>query len=658
MLFYILLSVAALLAGVFLSLRKRQKFEEYSIKLTLTISVAAAILVFPYFRQDMDRLLSVLESIRYGLQIIAIDFDPEVIDEMVSAGRYFGIYKALLYIFYVLAPIFGSVTILSFSKSLVDNLRMRCSKNIHIFSSLNANSISIAEYIRQNDKHAKIVFFNWQSSENSIGRRAKEADAILPKYGLKKLHFRKNKKYTFYQIDENSSANLNGFIKNYQNFKKIEPSVLENLEIKCFTDSDSIELIRKIDRFLSSQKEPLVKASFINEENTLAYRLFHDLINVIDTDKTDNEFMIIGAGEKGMSILKTALWLFDQQDMYLTIDVVDRNAQRIASELKLECPDVLNAPLDEYIYMPLKDKNWEDGKHGSEKNYMIRFYEADVNSYDFEEILRKNSVDPDFVFVTMKDDVLSQTITERMRRILARKRDDIKGCPVAIHITNDNTYEVLTKINDTDKLYYFGNKKSRYRQLFEINSILENMSRKVHMAYLNVQTEDVQKVLNETGYYRLSNHESSLAQALTVEYRVKYILARTKDEKGSAIERIEKYLSDPVNMKTLCEMEHTRWLTYQRTEGWTRPSLKQQEAIARKYGNAKTIKDDGLLMHPANVTNEELPKAERDADEILKKLGSELGKEAVLTDYVNKDAYILERIPQIISDDLIKHIES
>ncbi len=655
MLFYILLSLAAVAGGIYLTFRKTQKIESYSLKMTATIAVATAVLTYPYFRQSADYLVSLLETIKYGLDIITLDIDPDVIDGMTSAGNLFWLYKGLLYIFYVLAPVFASITILSFSRTLLDRFSMRSSNKVHMFSSLNENSLSVSEHIRENDPNANIIFFGWKDKDDSLGRRAKDLDAVMPNYGFKKFHLLKNKDYTFYQIDENDTDNLNSFINNYCYIKEKHPELLDAFEFKCFTDSNSIELIRKIDKFLSAQEVPLVNVSFINEENNLAYKLFHDLLNVIDTDKMENEFLIIGASEKGMSILKTMLWLFDQQGMYLTVDVVDRNARRIASYLKLSCPELMNAPLEEYIYMPVNEENWTEKRSDTAKNYMIRFFEADINSYALEEILMKKNVDPDMIFVTMKDDILSQTVTEKMQRILARKHDDIKSCPVAIHITNDNTFELLSKVNRDDNVYYFGNQRNRYKSIFEVNSMLEEMAQKVHLSYLNNTDKDIQKVLNESGYYRLSNHESSLAQALTVEYRVKYILNKTKGEPGSAKERIERYLKDEDNFKTLCEMEHTRWLTYQRTEGWTKPTLKQMKEIAALFGDGKTIKYNDLLLHPANVPNDQLREMERTADEILYDIK---GEKYTKTDYYNKDGYIVGKIPEIISEELIGYIEN
>lgn len=651
MIVYLILSLVAVIIGVAATFRKTQKFENYSLKLTLTVSVATAILVYPYFRQDFNQLISFLSSIRYGVGIIAIDIDEEVIENMTSAGSCLGLYKILLYVYYALAPLLGSATILSFSKNFIDGLRMKMSNTIHIFSSLNDKSVNIAEYVRKKDASAKIVFFKWEGVDEKIGLKAKELDAIFPKYPFSKFIFNNKKNYIYYQIDKDTSENLNNFTKNYQRFEKLSDRQKSRLEFKCFTDSDSVEMIRKIDKYISKSRTAVkgsdIKVSFINEENMQSYKLFHDLIGLIDTDTYKKEILVIGTGEDGISILKTALWLFDKQQMQLTIDVIDKNAYSIASRLKLSCPDILNAPLESY-YNGVQNNN-----NDVKKNYDIRFYEVDADSYALADTLLGDRINPDIIFITMGDDVLCQKTGERIRRILAKKNDSLSCCPIVIRIRNDKTYEMLSSINQNNNIVYFGNNSDKYKNIFEINNILEAMARKVHLAYMNSDDEDIDKVLNESGYYYLSNHESSLAQALSIEYKVKHILNRINDQGLSAKEAVKAYLDDSMNVKNLCAMEHDRWNCYERCEGWTTPTLVQERMIAKLAGNGKTINNPDLLLHPAIVDNDELLNAEKTADAILK----EIKDDFTPTDYINKDAYIIKRIPTIISEELISYIK-
>ncbi len=674
MLIYIILSLAIFLTITFFALRKRKKLETLSLKLTLAVSISAAILSYPYFHNELNPLLSVFSAIRYGADIITMDVAKEVIDSMSSIGPLFIVYKVLMYTYYILAPIFASIAVLSFSKAFIDGIRIRMKGDIHLFSSLNEKSIGVAEYIRSKDKYAKIIFFKWESADQKVSFRAKDIESIFPKYSFSKFKFRENRNYSFYQIDESSDSNLSNFIKNYQLISKLDQDIIGNVDLKCFTDSSSAEMVKKIDKYLSDKKSEgsKVRLSFINEENMLSYKLFHDLISVISTDTLKNEFMIIGAGDEGISILKTALWLFDKQHMSVSIDVIDKDAVSIASKLKLDCPDLLNAPLDQYIYDPGREQasndpstgitgvlrrithHETDGQSIFSRNYDIRFFEADANSYDLENILMDQDIDPDLIFVTLSDDIQCQKTGEKLRRIIARKTNTLSCCPIAMRIRNDKTYEVLKHTNHNANIIYFGNNKNRYANIFEMNNMLEDMSRKVHLAYMNSDDKDLQKVLNESGYYYLSNHESSLAQALSIEYKVKYILKQTKYDEGSPRERIKKYLSDQMNLTNMCMMEHNRWNCFERCEGWTTPTIQQEKLIANIAGNGKTINDRDLLLHPAIVEVKDLSAAEKQADEILRNVKEEYTP----TDYVNKDAYIIVRIPSIISDEVLDHVST
>ena len=639
MAFWIILSVLVFAAGLITVFRKHPDLKFASMILTLTIAAAAAVLLYPYQRLTLDPLLAVLASINSGLKIIAMDVISGVVEALQLTGTTAAVYQGLLYLYYVLAPICGSVFLLTISKSLLDKFVLRRSDAVHVFSSLNKNSIELMEYIASCRPDDQIMVLDQNTNDEELIKRASVIKTIFWKQDLEKLKLLKNTDYTFYQMDADDNDNLNNFMKLYRYVADKPQEVIDRTDIKCFIQADSSGLVRRIDQYMNRQKDKHLRISFLNVQTNEAYYLFHQLKDMIPVPKGHYELAVIGAGTMGMAIVKTALWLFDRQDCELVIHVVDRHAKETAGHLKLACPEVLNADLESYF------KDFDDPA----RNYDIRFYQADADSADLAVIFGEMDVHPDLAVAVCGDDVANQRISENLRRILCRRNDSISCCPVAVRIRRSETFNVLNETNDPNAgVYYFGSQKEMYARIFAVNTVLEQMAVKVHLAYLNDENAKGQEVLYDTGYYTLANHESSLAQALSLEYRAKYILEQ--DTSGSTDKKavLQAYVDDEENMKKLCRMEHDRWNAYERISGWTKPSRKQTEAIARMHNDGKNVRHDGLLLHPAIVDNDELAKTEQETDAILQSITPDYKP----TDYVNKDAYILQKLPDITSDTL------
>ncbi len=627
------------MAGLIFVIRRHPDLKVASMALTLTISLATAVLYYPYFRLSLDPLLALLSAVNAALKVVGMSVESDVIPALGMSGTLARVYQSLLYLYYILAPVCGSIFILAVSKSLFDRMVMRRSDHIHVFSSLNKNSMELMEYLAVQYPDDRVMVIGREKDENLI-KRASAINTIVWEQDLEKLKLYKNTDYTFYQMDEDDDENLNAFMK-LNRFACSQPQeIADRIQIKCFVGSDSGELVRRIDQYLSKNKEKTIQISFLNVQNNQAYYLFHQLKDLMPLPRVHYEIAVIGAGSTGIACVKTALWLFDRQDCELVIHVVDRHARRVADHLKLACPEVLNADPESYF------SGFDDPK----RNYDVRFYEEDADGYALERIFGEMDVHPDLVITACGDDVANQRISERLRRILCRRNNTISCCPIAVRIRRDETFQVLNETNEKDsRVYYFGCQSEKYAQVFAINTILEKMAVRVHMAYLNTETDDVRKVLYDTGYYTLANHESSLAMALALEYKVKYILEEAGETDKDRKTVLEEYLQNEENMKKMCRMEHQRWNTYQRISGWTRPSWHQAELIAEMHGNGRKIRHDRLLLHPAIVENDELQETEEKADAILKRITPDYAP----TDYVRKDEYILSRIPEITAEELL-----
>ena len=115
MIVYIILSIAVFAAGIIFVIRRHPDIRFASMALTLTISLASAILLYPYHRATLDPLLAFLSAINSGLRIVAMDVEPDAVPTLALSSGLSTVYQSLLYAYYVLAPVCGSIFVLSVS---------------------------------------------------------------------------------------------------------------------------------------------------------------------------------------------------------------------------------------------------------------------------------------------------------------------------------------------------------------------------------------------------------------------------------------------------------------------------------------------------------------------------------------------------------------
>ena len=135
-----------LLYGLFSVRRIRFDLQKTSLIMTVCISFAVTALTFPYFlAKNQNLLFSVLSSLRYGTQILGMNVNSEIIGSMNLSGGIRWIYVFLLYLLYILGPVFASMFLLGFSRTIMEYFRFGRKKNVHVFSELNEKTAVVAE---------------------------------------------------------------------------------------------------------------------------------------------------------------------------------------------------------------------------------------------------------------------------------------------------------------------------------------------------------------------------------------------------------------------------------------------------------------------------------------------------------------------------------
>ena len=605
--FFIIASLAVFLTFAVRAYRNRNNFTGMSAILATGISVAITILAFPYYyNNNQNMLFAILGSVRYGISAIALGANKDVTDFFNTGGTLSTIYVALLYFYYILGPVSASAFVFSFARNLFEALKLKGHKVIHVFSSLNPETVAIAESIAKNREKERVLFCSTGLSQDSaLAERAMAAGALSTSNSINTLKLLKKQKYEFYCMEENRDACFDVLTALCEHLAKNEKLLKQNITVRYPASSSSLELIREIDRAYGSIIN-LRPVDIYASQATGLLRQYGDVL----IGKEHKHLMIIGAGELGEELLRMGASHLIEPGSTYEIHVVDKDAKRIASSLKARCPEVLNLDASAYF----------SNDHDPKKNYDVVFHSADVSSGEFITALEEAG-EPDLVFINTGNDELNYLTSKTVMRTYGRRNSDMSYPQIAARIRSTT---LRNSLSETEGIYYFGD----FAELYDIDNLilpqLEKAAKRVHLTYLagayknifDMSEAEQEKILEETGFYNYANQDSSFNEALSMEFKYRYILSMDKEEKGN--EFVREWLSNDTNLIALADMEHQRWNTYQRFQGWVKEDPSQEEKMSERTGGKK-LKNDDLLIHPALVELSELKEAEERADRMLEK---------------------------------------
>lgn len=632
MIIYFLLALVVLTAGIIRARKNYNDIKKFSLSMTATIALATIILSVPYYWNKFnDLVLTLLSAIRYGPSVISMKVESDVVSSLNMTEPLASMYKYLLYTLYIIGPMAASVYLISYSRLINEWLATLRFKNIHVFSVLDEKTLSIGESIYKDDKKQLLVYCNGdKTKDESLNTKARSIRAMILKKKETDIHLRRNRHYEFYEISESNEKCLSDTVKLCDDLLKEKNFVQSNVIVRIFIGRESIEYIRRLDRAYGKK----IYLRYIDEDSASAIELLRKLKPHL-VNRKHNEILFLKAGKTAQVLISHMLYLLNEPDSTTTMHIVDSEVIKIIRQMKMHNPEILN--LSEEKYLTLKNAGG---------NYDLRFHEADSTNSTLFEVLTKIK-EPDIICICGEKDEDNFELMQRLKRFYASRNDDLAYPLMAVQIKDPE----MNKILDESDALFFGNISTRYNYSSIVHPELERAARRVHMSYLIADNKDIferseeeqEKILQDTGYYDYVNTESSMAEALTLEYRYDYILGQKKDEEMDDREYVRAWLNNKDNIKIIGDAEHNRWNAYQRLQGWRKPNLKQEEKIAEKYSGNK-IKDNDLMLHPALVSIADLPKAEETADRLLKKYN----EKADTTKYVRLDQDIYAHIIEIL----------
>lgn len=386
--FNLIISAIILVASWILvyKFRKNSNLSKATILLA-GLFLALVIQVYPLYDNGESELQRLVFSILYTIQCIYVGQDFELIQTEMAAHQVSNLYYILVYLSFLLAPIFTTGIIITLIENTMHKLKYNISlliptkKEIHIFSNINRESVTLAESLY--DKRNVIVFCNEKEEDikESLKIRIRKINGITINQSELEVKVR-NKKVVFYEISEDERQNTDKAIELINKYQDNQ-----NIKVMVFSTHKEAEML------LDSVKRKM-SVELVNKNKYALYNLLEQR-PVIEWSKNNKiSVLIIGDENKALDSIKTIFWSMQLDGYGLEINVVGNNAEHIKSMFYHQCPGL------------------------KEEKYKINFYKADIQTEEIDEVIKNYCSDTNYIILALNDDNLNIETGIYLRELL------------------------------------------------------------------------------------------------------------------------------------------------------------------------------------------------------------------------------------------------
>lgn len=306
-----------------------------------------------------------------------------------------------------------------FQKELDEEKHPDCSKvyfqdcvckgfnNVFVFSELNNKSLALAKDIKRTNRFSTFVFYDvYLKNEESFAELYEEAQkmgAIMFKKDI--LHFNtlgcmfgRLRRIEFFLIGENESENVSQAISLNERFKSRYNTQIFVWAINSESAAilDSINKVGATDDNYNIDDPHVFKLRIVDDIEIYVWNVLKNANLFKDENGKIREFislLIVGMGDYGRKILKTAAWMYQMEGVRLEINTVDAS-DKTEKVLYAQCPELLEM---------------NDCEREGEARYSIRFFDnVDVFESDPND-------DKSFVNLLLSDNPGDISLAERLR---------------------------------------------------------------------------------------------------------------------------------------------------------------------------------------------------------------------------------------------------
>jgi len=563
-------------------------------------------------------------------------------------------FKICFYFLVVLTPLMFGGFIASFFDNAVQVATfkvLRRRSDIYCFSELNEHSLMLADSICEANKKAVIVFYNYDDKEE-LKNRARRSYYFVLKNGFDSVIFKsKHDIYYFFikEFEDDGSNNISDgleLLNACKNNKKI--TSLLNMKMFIFSEESDAEDI------LNSTDKKGFMVTLLNKNEVIVNNLIFDypFYNNMGNQK-EIAVLITGSNKIALEIARSAVWACQFGSEYkISVTVIDENASDVQRQLEYECPEYFNP-------------KW---------NYKLKFYNANIQSKEFDQILNEHCRNTTYAAVCVDDDSLSIQTAVYLRRFFIRTDSDFKKEPfIAAFVTSKEKFKAVQELTAVNKEKIslkgwdiYSPKSENYNivpfgyddDIYSYENIVENktiqLALNCHAAYQYMFGDGSvipKEKLMESFNYNEIDKKSNRANGIHLKYKLHLLGYELKAENEANSEEIEnaqiilkeihEKLENPENMDYLARLEHDRWTAFQSSQGWRSVSIEEARNYSAVTGSHKHLK---AKLHPCICTYEELDEIIKVFDphlkdydvEFVKKLPEILGLEESIVNVTNK----------------------
>lgn len=556
-------------------------------------AIILTVLIYP-FSEGTNVLSRFVFSLMYAVQTVILNEDVSLVSTVPVHNGLEMFHIVLIYLLFLLMPLFTASYLISLLSDFTIKLKMRFSKNkdVIIFSELNEKSVVAAEKI--NGPQNLIIFASCTEKNNEFRKRTEQIKAIQMFDEIQNINFHriKHHRLTVYMISNDEDENLNTTLQIIDKYRE------DKLKLYFITNESLSSTI------LDSVNKGNIQLEIVNEIERAVCEVLQEKPLYLNAINHKISVLIVGAGKVGTEFLKAITWCGQIIGYDLEINVIDIRANQIKEEITLKCPELIS-------------------------NYQFHFITVDVNSCQMKEELDKLK-DINYIIVTLsnENDSLSTAIYLRRyflnRNLINNNENPIINIWIRNGLKNIQVDHLHNQKGIDYEINAFGSISKMYFEKPIINSELEEMTKRVHLAYNDKDTT------LEQFYKRDYNIRSSRAFALHIKYKIYSVLL--ENYTGNEVEdynRFVNYLDDNTIFEQLVKNEHDRWNAYMRTIGFQAATPEQ---VKQYSGKIHHHVHHLAKLHPALVPYEEL-------NVIEKKIGVSL---------IENDREIIHKLPNII----------
>lgn len=538
---------------------------------------------------------------------------------LIPTSFYFSFFSGIYFIILtILTPIAFGGLVASFFEGMLAIVKYITTSRFHdiyYFSELNEKSILLAKDIHDNQKHSLIVFCNKNKKwDSSLLNEAKYNRFILFSTNETKfVKFSKRKRY-FFEMGTDESKNISSLILLLDAYAKIvkeknKDILFSNHAVYIFAEKETTFDI------LNSINEKAINVIVLNRFKAAFYDLLlkRPLYKCLKDGRKDFSITIIGSGRCGVEILKACTWCTQLGSAYSTkINVIDKNAKIVESQLKKNCPEFIS------------------------NYYDIKFFDCDVTTDKFYDLLKSECSTSNFITVATGLDDNNLRIAKDVRKFYLSNSNAYDNEPIiSVFIENDEYLNSIKNVLLELNIETFGADSEFYSYSLVVNSDVEKLA--INSSCVYDSSRSRLKVLEEYYGCKEIERDSNRTNAIHLIYKLYWLgygIIKKSEAANEQIQQskvllpqLEKIINEEIDKSEynssnhlkaqLARIEHDRWNAYYRSEGWCGIPENKWEAFREKYKKTKSgkikyfQKNFNIKQHVCICPYEKLESAEK-----------------------------------------------